>query len=265
MTLIKRLFRFIVKYMFSLFIVLYSMTFGILTKKGRFVITTLLDNYKFSFITKTILPKLPKISYESVIKNDKIEIIEPFGKDGNIELDELAIINGIIRKEDPNKIFEIGTFDGRTTLNMANSSNDKCQIYTLDLPHNEIDKTKNIVNDYDKTLIDKDICGERIIKSDLNCRHKINQLYGDSAIFDFKPFYGSIDLVFIDGAHDYENALSDSKTALDLIGNNGVILWHDYKIDVPVVDAIEALKQIHPELNIYHINATNIAYYNKSF
>ena len=204
---------------------------------------------------------MPTISDYSVITNEFIEIIEPFFEEGNVTLNELAIINGIIKKENPKKIFEIGTFDGRTTINMANSSKDNCEIYTLDLPKEKLKNTKYKVSDYDKTLIDKDICGERIKKSNLKCRNKINQLYGDSATFDFTSFYNSVELVFIDGAHDYDNALTDSKTALKLVGKrNGIILWHDYKKWVPVVNAIESIRQIHPKLDIYRIQGTNLAY-----
>lgn len=261
MDLFIRLLRFILRYLLSLALILYSMTVGILTKKGRLFLKTLLNFYNVTFITKTIITQLPKISFDSVITNEIIEIIEPFGKNGNVNLDELAIINGIIKKEDPKKIFEIGTFDGRTTINMAYSSKDSCEIYTLDLPKELLGKTKFKVGDYDKTLIDKDIFGERIKQSHLKCKNKIKQISGDSATYNFESFYNSIDLVFIDGAHDYDNALTDSKTSLKLVGiRNGIILWHDYKNNVPVVNAIETIRQIHPKLNIYHIQGTNLAY-----
>jgi predicted O-methyltransferase YrrM len=193
--------------------------------------------------------------------NEIITIVEPQGDDGNIDLDELAIINAIVQKENPQKIFEIGTFDGRTTLNMSFSSKDNCKIYSLDLKKEQLDKTKFELGNYDKKLVDKDIYGERILKSELKYKNKIKLLYGDSAIFDFTPFYDSIELVFVDGAHDYRNALNDSETALKLIGNlTGVIIWHDYKNGVPVVNAIEAFRRRHPALNIYHINGTSLAY-----
>jgi len=31
--------------------------------------------------------------------------------------------------------------------------------------------------------------------------HKIQQLYGDSAAFDYTPYQGKIDFVFVDGSH----------------------------------------------------------------
>ncbi len=261
MNLIVRLFNFISKYILSLVLIFYSMTVGLFTKKGRSFLVNILNYYNVTFMQVSIGTKLPNIAYGSVITKERIEIIEPVEEDGNITLGELAIINGIIKNENPNSIFEIGTYDGRTSLNMAYNSNDNCQIYTLDLPKEELEKTKYRILTYDKTLIDKDIYGERIIKSTFKCKNKIKQLYGDSATYDFTPYYNSIDLIFIDGAHDFDNALNDSETALKLIAkNDGVILWHDYKNNVPVINAIESFKKLHPNLEIYHIEGTNLAY-----
>jgi hypothetical protein len=55
-------------------------------------------------------------------------------ENGNIRISELGIINMIAETcEDESNIFEIGTFDGRTTINLAFSSPSNCRIFTLDL------------------------------------------------------------------------------------------------------------------------------------
>ena len=46
---------------------------------------------------------------------------------------------------------------------------------------------------------------------------RITQHLGDSATFDYKPFAGAIDLVFVDGAHTYDYVRADSKNALSTI------------------------------------------------
>ena len=265
MSLFIRLLRFILKYLLSLGIVSYAMTLGMFTRKGRSLLPTLLNLYDLTIITnrtKVTINRLPSISYNRVIANDSIEVIEPLGKDGNVTLEELVIINGIIKKEHPKQIFEIGTFDGRTTINMANSSQDECKVHTLDLQREELENTKYEIGSYDKTLVDKEISGERIIRSSRKCRDKISQLFGDSATFNFTPFFDCVELVFIDGAHDYQNAVNDSETALMLVGKrNGIILWHDYDFSVAsVMYAIETFGKAHPELHIYHIQETKLAY-----
>ena len=48
--------------------------------------------------------------------------------------------------------------------------------------------------------------------------------------FDFSPYERSIDLVFVDAAHDYSHRLADSRTALRLVKPggeaHGTILLH---------------------------------------
>ena len=54
------------------------------------------------------------------------------------DLFELANIEYLVKSVDPNIIFEIGTFVGRSTRLFALNSNTDCLIYTLDLPQNMV-------------------------------------------------------------------------------------------------------------------------------
>jgi predicted O-methyltransferase YrrM len=238
------------------------MTIGIFNRKGRLFLTMLLNCYNcyIPFMNVSVVVKLPKISNSDVISSEQITIVEPHSRYGNVDLDELAIINGIVLKEKPKKIFEIGTFDGKSTLNIAYHLEDDGQIYTLDLPEKEFNKIVELGHlDHLRTGIT--VRAEKIMKTELKCKNRIKRLYGDSLTFDFKPFYNSIDFVFVDGDHNYNYAFNDSEIALKLIGlKGGVILWHDYRNNVGVVSAIESTLKIHPDLNIYHIEGTSLAY-----
>lgn len=68
--------------------------------------------------------------------------------------------------------------------------------------------------------------------------HRITQLYGDSAIFDFSPYAGSIDLIFVDGAHSFEYVMKDTASACRMLTDRGVILWHDYSAWPGVTEAL---------------------------
>lgn len=46
-------------------------------------------------------------------------LIEDAPVDGNVSRDELEIISRLVAYLKPQNIFEFGTFDGRTTINMA--------------------------------------------------------------------------------------------------------------------------------------------------
>ena len=58
---------------------------------------------------------------------------------------------------------------------------------------------------------------------------RIVQLLGDSTTFGYNAWIdGPIDLVFIDGAHDYRTKKIDSENALRLLSPTGVILWDNF-------------------------------------
>ncbi len=120
------------------------------------------------------------------------------------------------------------------------------------------------ISDRDRPLIEKEISGERFLNKtseEFPAKRKITQLLGDSGKFDFSPYYNLIDFIFIDGAHDYNYVLNDSEIALKLLRERkGIILWHDYRTGIEVVRAIETYQKRHPDLNIYHVKDTNLAY-----
>ena len=58
---------------------------------------------------------------------------------------------------------------------------------------------------------------------------KITQLFGDSLEFDFAEFERFADIVLVDGGHEYEHGFSDTKTALRLVRQGGLVLWDDFE------------------------------------
>jgi len=51
---------------------------------------------------------------------------------------------------------------------------------------------------------------------------------GDSASFDWAPYEGTLDFIFIDGAHSQEYVLSDSRQAFRLLKLRRHHPVHDY-------------------------------------
>lgn len=58
---------------------------------------------------------------------------------------------------------------------------------------------------------------------------KIEQIYGDSKIFDEARFAGRCDLIFVDGSHAYSYVKNDSIKALRMVAPGGIILSRDYR------------------------------------
>jgi len=163
---------------------------------------------------------------------------------GSVTPYERLILNALLRKENPATVLEIGTFDGRTTWNMAANTSDATTIYTLDLPKQQLDSTHLSIDSGDRRFIDKDVSGRECLGTEQG--RKIRQLFGDTAAFDFSPFHDSIDFVFVDGSHSYDYVKNDSQIAFKLLkGGKGVILWHDYDRMAEWPGCTEALNELY--------------------
>jgi hypothetical protein len=173
------------------------------------------------------VPVLPTVALGRLVPaNAMVFLREPHAHDGNVTLLELWTIASVTRALAPRASFEIGTFNGRTALNLAANSPPGAVTYTLDLPAEEIDAARLPIEVQERRFVMKPVSGELIARSGAGLT--IEQLYGDSAAFDFEPYRGAIDLVFVDGSHSYEYVLNDSARALEMIGGRGIVLWHDY-------------------------------------
>ncbi|HEY4304154.1 MAG TPA: class I SAM-dependent methyltransferase [Gemmatimonadaceae bacterium] len=180
---------------------------------------------------------LPVLSIDRITSaHTAVVLAEPGHVNGNVSLLELLVIARLVRESRPSSIFEIGTFDGRTTLNLAENA-PEARVYTLDLPRAAT--TKIELDPDDRVYVEKDISGARFVGTEIGTR--ITQLYGDSATFDYAPYPS--DFVFVDGAHSYEYVLSDSAAAFGMLPNGrGTIVWHDYGAWEGVTRALSELR-----------------------
>lgn len=137
----------------------------------------------------------------------------------------LCLITRIIK---PKIIFEIGTFRGYTALHFALNSPEDAVVYTLDLPRDADNTPKLNTTLVDDEHINAYLTSMEYLFSGTEVEHKIHCLFGDSATFDFSPYYGQVDLFFIDGAHSYEYVRNDTLKALKCVHVGSVIAWHDW-------------------------------------
>ena len=84
--------------------------------------------------------------------------------------------------------------------------------------------------------------------------HKITQLLGDSATFNFSDYLKRMDLVFVDGSHAIEYVRSDTENAFKMICSGaGVIIWHDYGDEFPDVRTyLNGLAENRRDYRFYH-------------
>jgi predicted O-methyltransferase YrrM len=208
---------------------------------------------------------LPEVQVQDLIPSDlPVAVRERENAvDGNVSPLELEILSKLVKLADPTVIFEIGTFDGRTTLNLAAHSRPDARVYTLDLPRSGMDQAGLPLAFHDRKYVDKAESGVRFHGTELES--KIVQLYGDSAAFDYRPYRGKADFVFVDGSHSYHYVLNDSWSALRMMRGRGLIVWHDY---VPsghqcwpgLVRALDELHDNEPAFRgLQHIAGTALA------
>lgn len=254
----ERMIRFIKQYAFAFGACSYGFTFGIFSARNRALLSAICNHLGYN--AERVRPIVPEVAMSEVVPDDcPIEVREPIHADGNVTLLELMVIAKLVRRHSPAQLFEIGTFDGRTTLNLAANSPPEATVYTLDLPREQMDATRWKLDADDRTYADKEKSGARFLRTD--CQAKIVQLHGDSATFDFSPFHNRTDFVFIDGSHSFEYVTGDSENALKLLrSGRGVIVWHDYAGWPGVTNALNELYSRRPEFKgIQHIRETSLA------
>ena len=141
----------------------------------------------------------------------------------NCSLFELCVLAALVRARQPRRIFEIGTFDGRSALAMAANMPADGRLFTLNLPP---DYTKRRAESGpDELLSAKVESGHRWRGTPEEAR--IEQIFGNSLTFDFRPF-GPIQLAFIDGGHAKDIVSSDTDKIKEIIDSkDGIILFHD--------------------------------------
>lgn len=174
-----------------------------------------------------------------------------------LPLSDLLSIAAICRKHKPERVFELGTFTGSTTRILAMNLAESAEIFTLDLDPQSMP---------DCCL---DASGKPIYEAGVLFKGtaealKIRQLFGNSAEFDFSPYFGSMDLVFVDADHSYEAVLKDSQTAFKLLRPGGMIVWDDYRW-LPEHSNCEgvtrALHELADQYPIYQLKGTRLAVY----
>ncbi len=251
---------FIKLYLGTLRRVLHTMTIGAAGRDGRSGLLRLYNSFKEPD-DGSVFPVdpyiIPKTDILAINGDDQAVYsgVEECGF-GHITEFELKVICQIVRKSHPSVIFEIGTFEGRTTLNMALNA-PGARIYTLDLPAAELNSTQMKIEKGEEAYVKKARSGERFLHHPAGAG--IQQLYGDSAAFDFSSFYDQVDLMFIDGSHAYDYVISDTEKALKMVRKGGVILWHDYTNWEGVREALNEFYREKPGFReLKHIGGTSI-------
>jgi hypothetical protein len=174
---------------------------------------------------------------------------------GGTRLEELVYLAAVTRLLQPRRVFEIGTFRGRTTAIFALNA-PEAEIITLDLPPDYTPGTDYIGTDADLVRTRKvaEFVGQ------YGLQDRVVQIFADSMHFDPTPYLGTVQLAFIDGAHTYTHVKNDTYKITAMMAPHGIVLWHDYGGKGEFRGVTDHLHELGKRSPIYRIAGTTLAW-----
>jgi predicted O-methyltransferase YrrM len=174
---------------------------------------------------------------------------------GGTKLEELVYLAAATRLLQPRKIFEIGTFKGRTTAVFALNAAE-ADILTLDLPPDHAPDASYLRSDAE--LVRRRNPIEFIDRYGVGARCR--QVLCDSKQFDPRPHAGTVDLAFIDGAHTLSYVRNDTEKTALMMAPGGLVFWHDYGGKGRMRGITDYLHGLSRRFPVYRIPGTTLAW-----
>lgn len=196
----------------------------------------------------------------------------------NTQVDDALILRYLYQQHQPRRHLEFGTWQGFGTCLCLESC--AATVWTLNLPDGETKADGSWA--YGERVVDEtsappgavsvnfghDEAGPRTyhrtdaasyigrLYREKQLGHRVCQIYCDSRNWDTRAYTpGFFDSVLIDGGHQTEVVLSDTRKSIPLLRSGGMMLWHDVCPDPAVIAGssvvqavMAALENLRPEL-----------------
>jgi predicted O-methyltransferase YrrM len=189
---------------------------------------------------------------------ERIELPIGIHTGGGTRLEELAILAMVTRLLRPRKIFEIGTYMGRTTSVLRLNAEPVAQVVTLDLPDGGAELAAAGALSTDVQLIQQRRVGALL--QQLGIADRCHQLRCDSMLFDPSPHRGTVELGFIDGAHSRQHVENDTAKMAVMMAERGIVFWHDYGGKGRFRDLTSFLDRLSRRIALYRVLHTSLAW-----
>ena len=162
-------------------------------------------------------------------------------------------------------IFEFGTCSGKTTALFALNSPLESKVYSITLNPADLSNLSFGNNRDNKVALNnvkKESIYDQFIFTNMSIKNKINLIFQDSTKLNVDKFENKMDLIFIDGGHNYSCVKNDSEKSFRMIKKEGYIFWHDYNVSKRSCrDIVKYIHKISKTKKILHIKNTSICYY----
>jgi predicted O-methyltransferase YrrM len=133
------------------------------------------------------------------------------------------------------RIVEIGSFRGRSTIVLASGAPTEAHVIAID-PHAGNDRGPQEIDGYQEAANDDhEVFLANLARAGVADRVHHLRMFSDEAL---QHVTGSIDVLYIDGAHRYGPALGDIRSWGDRVGAGGTMLIHDSFSSIGVTGAI---------------------------
>jgi predicted O-methyltransferase YrrM len=165
---------------------------------------------------------------------------------------DMIYVVAIARHIKAKKIFEFGTYLGRTTAHLAMSPYAE-KVYSLDIsPDADFEAMK--LGPAITNVIASGLQGHFYKNSP--AKDRVTQLHGDTRTFDYGPYEKSMDFIFVDAGHTYDLVKNDTEKAMKLVGPKGVVVWHDFAAKAPGL--VKFFQEFSREVPLFHIRDTSL-------
>jgi predicted O-methyltransferase YrrM len=169
--------------------------------------------------------------------------------DWKMEVDDAPILRYIYRHARPKRHLEFGTWEGTGACYCLEESD--ADVWTINLPEGEkVDGSPLYYStpaQVPEGAVPVELRGTvPIYQTDAGTfighryrtagfSHRVTQIYCDSQQWDTSQYSpGFFDTVLIDGGHSESVVLNDTRKALPLVRQGGLLLWHDFCPDPSV-------------------------------
>lgn len=174
-----------------------------------------------------------------------------------MEREDARILKEIYRWANPKRFLEIGTWKGFGSRLVLQSS--QTTVWSINLLEGEKDAAGRSL--YEEKSGQKGSVFDRLfgknartlratdsgvevgsLVHEAGLGHRFNQIFCDSRLWDTRNYPpGFFDVILIDGSHQPEAVISDTKKTTPLLRSGGMMLWHDY---CPVPEVINSMSSV---------------------
>ncbi len=179
---------------------------------------------------------------------------------GYTRADDTKAVLTILCHARPRRVLEVGTALGHMTANLTRWTPDDALVFTLDLVR-DVARLAPGAAEQEVEVRPRSERGR--LANHFGTGHKLLFVTADSLTYDFGRL-APLEFAFIDGGHDLEHVLNDSRKAYEALTPGGWLVWHDFDSPQPWIKVRQAIETIGFAEPVMHVEGTEVAFLKKA-